>query len=60
MADAVSNPTNSLPRPILKGRHAAFMKKHLAIAIGTSFISVYLAKVFINDKRKEAYAEYYK
>lgn len=60
MADAVSNPTNSLPRPVLKGRHATFMKKHMAIAIGTSFIAVYLTKIFVNDKRKEAYAEYYK
>lgn len=60
MADAVSSSTNSLPRPLLKGRHANFMKKHLAIGIGMSLVSVYLTKVFVNDKRKAAYAEYYK
>lgn len=61
MADAVaSSSSSSLPRPVLKGRHAAFMKKHLAIAIGMSFVSVYLTKIFVNDKRKAAYAEYYK
>lgn len=61
MADAVASSSgNSLPRPVLKGRHAAFMKKHLGIAIVTSFAAVFLTKVLVNDKRKAAYAEYYK
>lgn len=59
-AVASSTPGSSLPRPLLKGRHANFMKKHLAIGIGMSLVSVYLTKVFVNDKRKAAYAEYYK
>lgn len=58
--DAVASAGGNSLRPVLKGRHAAFMKRHLWIGIGTSLIAVYLAKVFINDKRKAAYAEYYK
>ncbi|XP_031623800.1 cytochrome c oxidase subunit 6C [Contarinia nasturtii] len=60
MAGEVASASASLPRPVLKGRHAQFMKKHLAIGIGMSLVSVYLTKVFVNDKRKAAYAEYYK
>lgn len=60
MSDAVASSSSSLPRPQLKGRHAKFMTKHLAIGIGMSLVSVWLTKVFLNDKRKEAYAEYYK
>lgn len=61
MAESVpSSSGSSLPRPVLKGRHAAFMKRHLFIAIGSSLAAVVLAKVLINDKRKLAYAEYYK
>lgn len=59
-AVASATPGSSLPRPILKGRHAKFMKKHLAIAIGMSLTSVFLTKIFVNDVRKVAYAEYYK
>lgn len=58
--DAVASAGSSLPRPQLKGRHAAFMKRHLFIGIGMSLVSVYLTKIFVNDKRKAAYAEYYK
>lgn len=47
-------------RPVLKGRHAQFMKKHMAIAVGLSLAGVYLTKVFVNDKRKAAYAEFYR
>lgn len=60
MADAVANASKSLPRPQLKGRHVSFMKKQLAIAIAFSCTCVYLTKIFVNDKRKLAYAEYYK
>lgn len=59
-AVASATPGSSLPRPVLKGRHASFMKRHLMIGIGMSLVSVYLTKVFVNDKRKAAYAEYYK
>lgn len=58
--DAVAAQQQSLPRPQLKGRHATFMKKHLAISIGISLVAVYLTKVFVNDKRKAAYAEFYR
>lgn len=47
-------------RPMLKGHHAAFMKKHLAIGIAYSLICVVVAKFAINEPRKRAYAEYYK
>lgn len=60
MSDAVASAKGSLPRPVLKGRHLAWMKKHLAIGIGMSFVSVVLTKIFVNDVRKAAYAEYYK
>lgn len=60
MSDSVASSSNNLPRPQLKGRHAAFMKRHLAIGIGMSLVSVVLTKIFLNDKRKLAYAEYYK
>lgn len=61
-ADAVasSTPSSVRPRPQLKGLHANFMKKHLAIGVISSFVAVALAKVLINDPRKKAYAEYYK
>lgn len=56
MADA----PNSIPRPVLKGRSAQFMKKHLAIGILSSCALVYAVKVLVNDKRKAAYAEFYR
>lgn len=46
--------------PVLKGRHHAWVKRHMAIAIAVSFSLVLLAKLTINDPRKRKYAEYYK
>lgn len=60
MADSVAKSSSSDFRPQLKGRHALFMKKHLGIGIGLSLVSVFITKILVNDKRKEAYAEYYK
>lgn len=57
MADA---PNASSTRPVLKGRHAVFMKKHLAIGLISSCLLVYATKVLVNDKRKEAYAKFYR
>lgn len=50
--------TSGRPRPVLKGHHAAFMKKHLYIAIAFSVAGMMAAKFLINDKRKQAYAEF--
>lgn len=47
-------------RPVLKGRHAVFMKKHLAIAIVYALTCVAAVKFTVNEPRKRAYAEYYK
>lgn len=59
--DAVASATpGSSFRPVLKGRHASFMKRHLFIGIGFGLAGVWITKVFVNDKRKAAYAEYYK
>lgn len=60
MSDTVASLANTAVRPVLKGRHARFMKKHLIIGIGMSLFSVAVTKVLVNDKRKLAYAEYYK
>lgn len=46
--------------PVLKGRHHAWVKRHMAIAIGFSFACVLFAKFTLNDPRKRKYAEYYK
>lgn len=54
--ESVSNAT----RPLLKGRHNAWVKKHMAIAIGYSFAWVIAVKLLVNEPRKRAYAEYYK
>lgn len=48
------------PAPMLKGRHALFMKKHLSIALIWSFVAVAITKFAVNEPRKQAYAEYYK
>lgn len=47
-------------RPVLKGRHMAWAKKHLFISIGLAFAGVIAAKLLINEPRKKAYAEFYK
>lgn len=57
---AVLETAGSGSRPVLKGRHTQFMKKHLAIALGWSFALVIITKITVNDPRKKAYAEYYK
>lgn len=60
-AVSANTPTTSgRPRPVLKGHHAAYMKKHLYIAIGFSVVGMMAAKFLINDKRKQAYAEFHK
>lgn len=46
--------------PVLKGLHAASVKKHLAIAIGWSIFAMLAAKFTINEPKKAKYAEYYK
>lgn len=60
MSEGAATSSNNLPRPVLKGRHAAFMKRHLIGAIAFGFFGVAVTKVLVNDKRKLAYAEYYK
>lgn len=60
VASCTPTAASARPRPQLKGLHANFMKKHLAIGVISSFVAVALAKVLINDPRKKAYAEYYK
>lgn len=47
------------PRPVLKGRHQQFMKKHLALGIAYACAWVILVKYTVNEPRKRAYAEYY-
>lgn len=60
-AVAANAPTISgRPRPQLKGHHAAYMKRHLFIAIAFSVSGMLAAKVLINDRRKKAYAEYHR
>lgn len=57
---AIVQSSGSGSRPVLKGHHAAFMKKHLAIAIIYSLACVAAVKFAVNEPRKRAYAEYYK
>lgn len=57
---AVVQSANSAARPVLKGRHAVFMKKHLAIGIIYALSCVVAVKFTVNEPRKRAYAEYYK
>lgn len=57
---AVMESASGGPRPMLKGRHAAFMKKHLTIGILYACVWVTIIKFTVNEPRKKAYAEYYK
>lgn len=57
---AVFESSSSGSRPVLKGRHALFMKKHLSIGLAYAFACVIFTKIAVNDPRKRAYAEYYK
>lgn len=57
---AVVQSASSGARPVLKGRHAVFMKKHLAIGIIYALTCVVAVKFAVNEPRKAAYAEYYK
>lgn len=57
---AVVQSASSAVRPVLKGRHEVFMKKHLAIGIIWSLAMVVAVKFSVNEPRKRAYAEYYK
>lgn len=57
---AVVQSATSGSRPLLKGRHAAFMKKHLAIGIIYALTCVAVVKFTVNEPRKAAYAEFYK
>lgn len=57
---AVVQSASSGSRPVLKGRHAVFMKRHLAIGIIYSLACVVAVKFTVNEPRKAAYAEYYK
>lgn len=47
-------------RPQLKGRHIAHAKKHLLIGIAFAVTTVLITKVAVNDRRKAAYAEFYR
>lgn len=47
-------------RPLLKGHHQAYMKKHLTIGLIISCSLVVATKFLLNEPRKAAYAEYYK
>ena len=59
--DAVAQSSNPFgPRPVLKGHHHAFMKRHLFIGIALSLVGIVVAKYTINEPRKKAYAEFYK
>lgn len=60
MASGAVMESSSGPRPLLKGRHTLFMKKHLTIGLAYSFACVILTKLLVNEPRKKAYAEYYK
>lgn len=57
---AVVQSSSSGSRPVLKGHHAVFMKKHLAIGIIYALTCVVVVKYTVNEPRKRAYAEYYK
>lgn len=57
---AVLESASSIARPVLKGRHQTFMKKHLAIGISYAVACVIFTKLLVNEPRKRAYAEYYK
>lgn len=57
---AVLESASTLARPVLKGRHNAWVKKHLTGAIVYAFAWVIAVKILVNEPRKRAYAEYYK
>lgn len=57
---AVVHSASSGSRPMLKGRHAVFMKRHLAIGIVYALTCVVAVKFAVNEPRKAAYAQYYK
>lgn len=54
-APAVSNNA-----PLMRGLHNAQTKRGLAIAIGLTAVITTAFKLFVNNPKKEAYAEFYK
>ncbi|XP_061399371.1 cytochrome c oxidase subunit 6C-1 [Musca vetustissima] len=54
-APAVSNNA-----PLMRGLHNAQTKRGLAIAIGLTTVITTAFKIFVNNPKKEAYAEFYK
>lgn len=49
-----------LPKPQLKGLLRSQIKFHLVAMTVIGFGAVALQKVFINDRRKQLYADFYK
>lgn len=58
--DAVAADAGRIPKPVLRGLHNATIKRNLAVAIALSVVAGIVVKVFINDPRKKAYADFYK
>lgn len=46
--------------PLMRGLHNAQTKRHLAVALGLTFIGTVLFKYAYCEPRKQAYAEFYK
>lgn len=51
--------TSSSAGPVLRGLHNASIKRNLAISLGLTAIITVAFKVFVNDPKKAAYADFY-
>lgn len=57
----MANPpaTSSSAGPVLRGLHNATIKRNLAVSLGLTAIITVAFKLFVNDPKKTAYAEFY-
>ncbi|KAL9923367.1 cytochrome c oxidase subunit 6C [Glossina fuscipes] len=56
----MANPPAVGSAPNLRGLHHLQTKRNLALALGLTTLVTVAFKVFVNDPRKAAYAEFYK
>lgn len=52
--------SSAVAKPVLKGLHHATIKRNLAVAAALVVIVTTSFKIFVNDPKKQRYAEFYK
>ena len=60
MAGEVAADLGRIPKPMLRGLHNATIRRNLIVAGVLMTIVTISVKIFHNDVKKQAYAEFYK